>query len=166
MDELTIDTVERAIIDRLKSRLPDVLVEPFPDNPAEYRLTHPKGAVLVSFSGSTFSAPDATDVIVQDRKMEFDVTVATKNLRAQGAHQGAYVLLEATRIALTGYKIPGYTRIYPKRDGFIAEAGGTWQYGVRFALTAPAIEMEEDEQLVLLTKITAVDDYGGVEVPK
>jgi hypothetical protein len=29
-----------------------------------------------------------------------------------------------------------------------------------FAMTTPAIEIDEDEQLPLLKKITTVDDYG------
>lgn len=157
-----IEEIENSIIDRLKAKIQGLLVEAFPEKPSEYKLLHPKGALLVSFSGSVFSDPQPTDVIVQDRKMEFDVTIATRDLRG---HKGAYTFLEAARIALTGYQIAGCSKIYPRREGFISEANKTWQYGIRFALTMPAIEMDEDEQLVLLTKIAAVDDYGGVEVP-
>lgn len=160
---MTIAEVETAIIGKLRSGIEDVAVEPFPDKPSEYALIHPKGALLVSFSGSTFSDPKPTEVIVQDRRMEFDVTVATKNLRT---HTGAYALLEAARVTLTGYQIPGASKIYPRREGFISEKSGTWQYGIRFALTTPAMEMDEDEQLVLLKQITAVSAYGDTEVIK
>jgi hypothetical protein len=164
VDSCDIQTIETAIIDRLKAKLTDAAIEPFPDRPAEYQLIHSKGALLVSFSGSVFSEPEATDVIVQDRRMEFDVTVVTKSLRASGAHHGAYALLEAARLTLTGHQIPGCGKISPRREGFLSEKAGTWQYGIRFAMSTKAVEDGENEEVILLKQVTVQDNFGETEV--
>lgn len=160
---MTIANIETAIIERLKSKISDVLVEGFPEKPSEYKLLHPKGALLVSYAGSTFSEPEAVDIVLQTRKIEFDITVVMRHLRT---HEGAYAYLDAVRTVLTGYRIPGCSKMYPTREQFISEENGIWQYAITFTLTVPAIEIEEDEQLPLLKKITTIDDYGTVEVQR
>lgn len=162
---------ENAIIDRLKERIPGVAVEALPDIPAEreldrvkeYRLMHPVAALLVVYRGSEFAPSESTDIIVQDERVYFDVIVVAKNLHGHG---GAYTWLDAARIALTGFRIPGCDKMYPVDSGFVDEKKGTWFYGLTFAFTTPAIEMDEDEQLPLLKRITTIDNFGDTqEVP-
>ncbi|EKY7025774.1 hypothetical protein QFI32_005337, partial [Escherichia coli] len=43
-----------AVLARLREKLPQLQVEYFPEKPAEYRLNHPAGALLVSYAGSRF----------------------------------------------------------------------------------------------------------------
>lgn len=43
-----------AVLTRLREKLPQLQVEYFPEKPAEYRLNHPVGALLVSYAGSRF----------------------------------------------------------------------------------------------------------------
>ena len=83
---MLITEIEDAIIERLKTNIPDLLVEPFPDNPSAYRLLHPKGAVLVRYRGGRYTNPETLGVIVQDRTIEFDLVIVTRNLRN---HAGA-----------------------------------------------------------------------------
>lgn len=40
-----------AVLTRLREKLPQLQVEYFPEKPAEYRLNHPVGALLVSYAG-------------------------------------------------------------------------------------------------------------------
>lgn len=160
---MTIADIEQTIIERLRAKTQGLLIEGFPEKPSEYKLMHPKGALLVSYAGSTFSEPKPTDIVFQERKVEFDITVAMRHLRN---HEGAYAYLDAVRIALTGYRIAGCSKMYPAKEEFLNEDNGIWQYAMTFAMTIPAIEIDEDEQLPLLTKITTVDDYGETEVSK
>lgn len=154
---MTITEIEEAILIRLKAKIQGLQIEGFPEKPYEYKLIHPKGALLVSYAGSTYSEPKSTDIVVQDRKMEFDITVVIRNLRT---YEGAYAYLETVRIALTGYRIKGCSKIYPVKEVFVSEDAGIWQYVITLALTMPVVEIEEDDQLPLLRKITTIDDYG------
>lgn len=160
---MTIAEIEQAIIERLMAKIQGLLIEGFPEKPSEYKLMHPKGALLVSYAGSTFSEPKSTDIVSQDRKVEFDIAVIMRHLRN---HEGVYAYLEAVRIALTGYRIPGCGKMYPTREEFLDESDGIWQYRMTFAMTMPAIEIDEEEQAALLRKITAVSDYGETEINK
>ena len=49
-----------AVLARLREKLPQLQVEYFPEKPAEYRLNHPVGALLLSYAGSRFDRPDDT----------------------------------------------------------------------------------------------------------
>ncbi|MDI1471926.1 hypothetical protein THER_1648 [Thermodesulfovibrio sp. N1] len=160
---MTIADIEQAIIDRLKTKIQGLEITGFPEKPKEYRLLHPKGALLVSYAGSTFSEPQSVNAIVQERKMEFDITVAMRHLRT---HEGAYAYLDAVRIALTGYRITGCSKMYPVKEQFLSEDNGIWQYSITFTLTAPAVEPTEKETTVLLRKITATDDYDTTIIKK
>lgn len=124
---------------------------------------HPKGAILVVYAGSSFSEPKSTDIIYQERRIEFDINLVMRHLRE---HEGAYAYLDTVRLALTGFKINGTGKFYPLKEEFISEEMGIWQYRITFSTTMPAIEIDEHEKPQLLIKITTVDDYGMLEVSK
>lgn len=152
---MTIAEIEQAIIERLRAKITDLEITGFPEKPAEYKLMHRKGALLVVFAGATYSEPK-TDIIYQERKLEFDINIVMRHLRT---HEGAYAYLDAARIALTGFKVNGTGKFYPVREQFLSEEGGIWQYRITFACSMPAVEASEDEQAVLLRTITTIDDY-------
>jgi len=161
---MEITEIESAIIERLKSKITDLLVEGYPDDPESYKLLHPKGALLVRYSNSTYSDPDSMGVVSQDRKMEFEVNVVARNLKNRKdkeARAGAYEYLEAVRYALAGFKISGINKMFPTRDGFVKEEGGIWVYAMAFATSTVAVEIEEEELLPLLTRVTFVNDITG-----
>ncbi len=56
-----------AVLARLREKLPQLQVEYFPEKPAEYRLNHPVGALLLSYAGSRFDRPDDTGAVIQSR---------------------------------------------------------------------------------------------------
>ena len=64
-----------AVVARLKEKLPTLAVEYFPEKPAEYRLNHPKGALLVSYAGSRFDKPNDTSAVIQAQTVQLCVTV-------------------------------------------------------------------------------------------
>ena len=143
---MNIREIENAIIERLKGGIQDLHVEGFPEKPAEFKLIHPKGAVLVHYQGSNYSEPKSLGCIYQERKLEFSITVIIKHLRS---HDGAYDYLDIVRQALTGFKPENCSKMYPLKEYFLAEDNGIWQYSINFAMTTTAIEDDESETLML-----------------
>jgi len=138
---VNIETIENKIIEKLKSKLTDLLIESFPEKPQEFIFTHPKGAILIHYQGGSYGSSQSVDVIFQQKKMEFALTVVTRNLKT---NSGAYSLLEEIKSILTGFKIDGCSKMYPVKEGFLVENNGIWQYTINFELTTPSIETEED----------------------
>lgn len=127
---------EDILISRLKSQIGDVAIEPFPDDPEEYKLLHPTGALLIRFAGGDFGESKVDGLIRQRVKLQYDVVAVSRNLRD---HYGAYHLLDLTLQALTGFNIDG-EKIYPGREDFLLEKSGVWQYGQRWII--PALHQE------------------------
>lgn len=138
---MSISTVENQIIERLKSKIPELHIEGFPEKPAEFRLVHPKGAILVHYQGGNYSEQKALAVIVQDKKLEFSITIVIKHLRT---HEGAYGYLDRVRNILTGFKPEGGNKMIPVKDEFIGEDNGIWQYSINFTTVIPVLEDIEE----------------------
>jgi hypothetical protein len=89
----------------LKQYFTHLSVEYFPENPADYRLNHPIGAILVSYSGSNYQ---------------------TENINGD---KGAITTIDIVRDCLNGHQIEGaFNTITCNRDRFISNANGIWQY--------------------------------------
>ena len=138
---MNIEEIENQIVERLKSKITDLYIASFPDKPQEYTFTHPKGAVLVHYQGGSYGNSQSLDVIFQQKKMEFALTLITRFLKT---NDGAYLLLEKVKQVLTGFKMDGCSKMYPTKEGFLTENNGIWQYTINFELTTPSIETEED----------------------
>jgi len=169
---IDIATIEAAIVARLQAMVTSIEIVHFPDNPKNYRLTHRIGAALVVYRGSDYGRLVDTRSIIQERKMEFDVTVLVRDLGwsvggpSGATSPGAYALLEAIRAALTGYQIPGARKIYIVRDKFVDRdaEGGVWTYLLSFALTTMAVEPSRTENFPLFIKGVALDKAGETAV--
>lgn len=157
-----IGEIETAIVGRLAGRLTGVKVEAFPDKPDTYTMHHPKGVVLVAFGRATYSAPKTIDLVVQERRIEWDITLLMRNLRD---HAGAYAVLDAVRLVLTGWRTNGCGKLMPVREQFLDQKQGVWTYMLTMAHTIPAVECAEGENLPLLKRINTVDDYGTTQAP-
>jgi len=149
--------LETALVNRLAAALPMLHVQAYPEQPAAYTLKHPRGAVLVGYGRSAYGDPEASGLIVQTRRMEFDITVISRDLRSHG---GAYGYLEAARIALTGWRPEGAGKTVPVRDRFLGVHGGMWRYALTVSLTAVTLETAEPEQSALLRRIAFAEHLG------
>lgn len=160
---MLIKDIENSIISRLKSKISDLLVEPYPEKPENYfdEFIHPKGAILVHYLGSNLLAPKSINYIIQERRADFGIIVITRDLNL---HQGAYNYLDKIRKALTGYRVEGCSKMYPVKEEFLDEFHGIWQYGMNFTLTFDELEPVEEENPVLLKKITIENNFGDTEV--
>lgn len=72
-----------AVLARLHEKLPQLQVEYFPEKPAEYRLNHPVGALLLSYAGSRFDRPDDTGAVIQSQTIQLCVTVVFRQLNGK-----------------------------------------------------------------------------------
>lgn len=134
---MNIRTIENAIIEKLKTSFPEVLVQGFPDKPSEFILLHPTGALLVHYQGSNYTNSNALGFITQENKKEFSITIVTRNLRG---NNGAYEYLDSVKSILTGFSPDGCSKLMPTKDFFISENAGIWQYGINFTLTTQNVQ--------------------------
>ena len=138
---MSIRDIENSIIQYLKDKFPQFLVQGFPEKPQEFILLHPVGAILVHYRGGNYSNSNAIGIISQDKGLNFAITVGTRNLRN---NNGAYETLDKVKQYLCGYKIPECTKLTPNKEGFISETNGIWQYEIEFRLSTPSIEEMEE----------------------
>ncbi|WP_263063036.1 Gp37 family protein [Dickeya dadantii] len=138
---MDINPVIEAVIARLKEKLPQLQIEYFPEKPADFRLNHPVGAVLVSYAGSRFGKPEDIGAMLQAQTVTFNATVVFRQLNGR---QGAVAVLDVLRRVLCGYKPPGCNRkIWLVRDVFIGNVAGLWQYALDFA--TESVQLEDTE---------------------
>lgn len=126
-----------AVVERLKVKLPQLAVEYFPDRPAEYRLNHPRGALLVSYLGSQFDTTVDVTYIAQPRTVKLSVTVILRQLNGKG---GAVDVVDAVRQTLVGSRPPDCRKVWAVSEKFLGETAGLWQYAVDLASEAMLVE--------------------------
>ncbi len=140
-----------AVVGCLRTRLPALAVEYFPERPADYRLNHPKGALLVSYLGSQFGDTVDTHYIAQPRTVKLSVTVVLRQLNGRG---GAVDVLDLVRRALVGFRPPDCRKLTAVSEKFLGENAGLWQYAVDFAGEAMLVEDADIGTEPLLTVVT------------
>lgn len=138
---MSIREIEDSIIQYLKEKFPQFLVQGFPEKPQEFILLHPIGAILVHYRGGNYSNLNAIGIISQDKGLNFAITVVTRNLRN---NNGSYETLDKVKQYLCGYKIPECSKLTPNKESFISETNGIWQYEIEFTLSTPSIEEMEE----------------------
>jgi len=165
---LDIATIEGAIVGQLQTQISAIEIVHYPDRPEAYRMAHRVGAALVSYTGSTYGDLNDTGVIVQDRRLDFEVRLLARDLGwayggpASGTSPGAYTLLEAIRAALTGFIIPGCRKIYPVKERFVERdtQGGVFIYAINFAVWTVAVESQPTPNYPLFIKGLALEQAG------
>lgn len=140
-----------AVLARLKVKLPQLAIEYFPDRPAEYRVNHAVGALLISYPGSQFG--DTVDVtyIAQPRTVKLSVTVLLRQLNGRG---GAVDVVDDVRRALVGWRPPDCRKVRAVSETFLGETAGIWQYTVDLAAEAMLVEDAEIGAEIPLTQVT------------
>lgn len=127
---LTVDTAQ-AIVDKLKEQVGKQLaVEFYPEKPANYRLNHANGALLVSYAKSSYPRHDDFGAIAKPRRMTFSVTIVSRHLYDRF---GAVPLVDWVLAMLSGFTPPHADKpLAPTKDYFIRHEAGLWFYGVDF----------------------------------
>ena len=169
---IDIATIEDAIVTQLTSQIASIEIAHYPDRPETWRLTHRVGAALVMYKGAQYGDLIDTAAIIQERKLEFEISVMMRDLGwavggdPSGTSPGAYAIIEAIRTALTGFVIPGCRKIYPLREKFIKrdKQGGVWTYASTFALSTVAVEVSQPDNFPLFIKGIALEEGGQTSV--
>lgn len=130
------------VVAKLNAEMPDMPAELFPENPAAYRLNHPKGALLLSFPGSQFDALLMSGHNIptqpgrsrpQARTVGLTVTVVLRQLNGK---DGAVDALDDVRDALRGFRPTGCrSDLQFVAERFLGEMDGNWQYAVDVVTT-------------------------------
>lgn len=125
--------LENAIIKRLQETITDVAIEKSGVDPMRYKLTHPKGAVLVHYLGSSFFVPSSYNALEQKMTYQFAVSLFVRELHG---NTGAYELLQAVKDSLSGYKI-FKNKLLPLSIRLVKAAKGLWNYELKMELSLP-----------------------------
>src|SRR5579863_10000584 len=85
---------------------------------------------------------------------------------ADGVSPGAYAMLEAVRIALSGFQVPGCTAMYPLHEKFVErdKQGGVWIYEMSFGLATAAVQALSEPNFPLFVKGTAQEQSGQTTI--
>ncbi|MGA2408850.1 MAG: Gp37 family protein [Candidatus Binataceae bacterium] len=169
---IDISTIELALVARLASQIDTVEVAHFPDAPQAYRLTHRIGAILVRYEGADYGALMDSAAIVQERTMRFAAAILVRDVgwsyggEPGGTSPGAYALMESVRAALTGFRIPGCSKLYPLREKFLErdKQGAVWIYAITFALKTMAVEPSVPQNYPLFVLGVAQEQGGATTV--
>ena len=115
----------------LAAAFPELAVELFPDQPANYRLNHPTGALLLAYPGSALGAPMLMGRVEQVRTIRIGITLVLRNLWGD---DGAAAMLDRLRDALVGWRPSSDCEpVYAVSDRLLQHDGALWWYAAEFA---------------------------------
>jgi hypothetical protein len=159
---IDIATIQDAIVTQLRSQISSIEIAHYPDRPETWRMTHRVGAALVMYKSAEYGELLDTAAIIQQRKLEFEISIMMRDLGWAVGGDGAYAIIEAIRTALTGFQIPGCRKLYPVREKFVKrdKQGGVWTYASTFALSTVAVEASQPDDFPLFIKGIALEEGG------
>lgn len=128
---------EEAIIARLTTDIAGVQIEPFPDDPRNYKMIHPVGAILVNYEGARFEKGKAIGFVNQVSEIRFRMNLIMKHLRT---HQGIYAYLDLVKESLTGFQIAGLSKMEPVEEKYLDQRTGLWYYYQVFKANGRVLE--------------------------
>jgi hypothetical protein len=163
-----VGTIEAAIVARLRAAIGTIEVAHYPERPESWRLTHRIGAALVRYEGAKYSDPIDTASTIQERSLEFAVTLMVRDLGwavggpPSASSPGAYALIETVRAVLAGFVIPGCRKIRPLSEEFVKRDADSalWIYALYFGLETFAVEAPPSLDYPPFVKGIALDEGG------
>lgn len=157
-------TLEQNIQARLETRLTGLAVESFPARPADYRLTHPKGVVLIAYSGSDYGPVQTLRMVVQDRTVKYSLVLMVRNLRT---HSESLPYLDVLRVAMAGFvPAPGAEPCVLQGERFLDESDGVWSWELTFSFELPLVEDRDAETGTPLAQVTAISGLAQIDIAK
>ena len=157
----------QAAVQRLAASLPGFATEYFPESPGDYRLNHPRGALLVGYGGSRYGeSVNAGPFQAQERMATVTVTLVFRQLHGR---DGAVLALDDVIAALLGFRLPDTTGgLQVRRSRFLGQIAGLWQYDIDFEAPAMAVEDAdaEDPAAPLLRHVTRLGPLERTETVK
>lgn len=133
-----------SVLEHLIARLPEVPVELFPDDVANYFPAHPNGAVLISYQSSSFSESQDVFFVNQKRNIQLALTIIG---RSQWNDFGALDTLDQAREAMVGFEAVNCKKATVLSEQFLDEVSGLWQYQMIVNLPTQNIQHSSAEKL-------------------
>lgn len=140
-----------ALLGRLREAFSDeLMVELFPEIPAQYRLNHPRGSILLAYGKSTFGGSESTNAIFQARNITLRLTLVFRQLNGK---DGVISYLDRNRACLAGWYAPHCDQACrPVFEHFIGHMNGVWQYAQDFATRSTQLQIVGPEDGPRLTE--------------
>lgn len=125
--KLTIIEALETEIGKIEDAKERVLVEQ-PVSIENYKLSHPKGSLLVIYRGSTFEDSQSENSILQNRNIEIGViAVVRASYTGKAVEEWVQLIIDT----VSGLWIKeNYKQIYVSDDEFLKEENGVWWYVV------------------------------------
>ncbi len=103
-------------------------VEFYPEKPANYRLNHANGALLINYAKSKYGNRQDVGLVTKERDMTFTVTIVSRNLHDK---YGAVPLVDWVIAMLSGFTASHCDKPFaPIDDYFVQHQSGLWFYAV------------------------------------
>ncbi len=134
---MNIEALENKIIEKLKGKLTDLLVDAFLKNHKILFLLILKVLFWFITKVDLRENIECVGAVFQNKKMEFAITLVTRSLRTK--YSGAYELLDEVKSILTGFQIDGCSKMHLTKEGFLSENNGVWQYSIILNLLPQAL---------------------------
>lgn len=163
------EEIEKALVDRLKplEALPQIIVEPMPENQAGYQRATVDAKIWVVYDGSEFGTPRSTFTPIidigsssQEETYSFQVQVMARKLRGTN---GVYHLTKLIKSKLLGFEPCGCdkmtivsNRFAPGEDAY---KENLFTYILTFATKGLSIEELPDENLPGLVSVDFEENY-------
>lgn len=126
----------------LAKKLPGLACDYFPENPDEYRLLHDTGALLLSYTSTTFGSTEALGTVVQPQPVRITITVVMRQLNGKS---GAVAALDALRQVIGGWRPQGCATPFVLVDEkFSGRSDGLWQYALTVSAGAFFVQSDPD----------------------
>jgi len=116
------------LVSKISAKIPTVSVELFPDNPINYFLKHPTGAILVAGGTANMGNPN---IVQQYGVQRFDLFILAHSLNKKDV--GIYDLSKEARKAVEGIMY-GYSRIWNTFKDKPIYNEDRWERKISFAL--------------------------------
>jgi hypothetical protein len=137
--DTTVTDLEDAIVAALHPGPDETRVEPWPDDPSDYRVTS-SGALLVILQDESYDTivDETVGLVGMEREPRFNVVCVAKARRTGTRRKGqgaAYDLIEYVLSALAGTDVAGYTAIPADTQALgLNTRDKTWRYRTDFRL--------------------------------
>lgn len=129
------ETIKSLLYEAVRNTLAPNIQIPveIPESIEQYKLSHPIGAFLVLYKGSSFRQKDVKNIVAQDRDIEIMVVV-TARYRTEFTPEE---YLDFAIDKLSGYIMDAKRTdrmIYCREDEWLGEEAGIWSYAATFVV--------------------------------
>lgn len=104
-----------------------------PTSIEQYKLSHPIGAYLIIYKGSTFKQKDVKNIIAQDRDIEIMIVITARYREEMTPEEYLDYAIEKLSGKETESKRTD-RRIYCVSDEWLGEEAGIWSYAATFVV--------------------------------